>query len=337
MASAAPSARETGLEHLLPLLHSKGVTVGLKEFHQTVNLVFHNFESAVYDQIHQDMRQSLPRQFGALVDDWLASNDVPAPLSVLDVGCGTGLSTELFSATEIGPRIGRVDLLDTSLEMLRWCAKRPCLRHFDHRLICGTLDALPAHSAYDVVVACSVLHHIPDLAGFLAHIGRLQRPGALFLHLQDLNGDYLHDAQLERRSRELASRPAKRLPAWTKRLTPKRVAKRLWRELSGRQDKSYIDRVNDELLASRVIQKPLTAAELWSITDIRVYDGKGICISELRSHLAAYDLLSVRTYSFFGTMYSELPPSFRGEEDRLISARALDGLHVGAIWRRKEQ
>jgi hypothetical protein len=86
----------------------------------------------------------------------------------------------------------------------------------------------------------------------------------------------------------------------------------------------------------RIIQKPLTATELWSVTDVHVYDGRGICISDLRSYLAGYELLSVRTYSFFGTMYSDLPPSFRPEEDRLISGRALDGLHVGAIWRRKD-
>jgi SAM-dependent methyltransferase len=335
MASAAPSARETGLEHLLPLLASKGVTIGLREFHRTVNLVFHNFESAVYDQVHQDMRLSLPRQFCALVDDWLGTGTVPASLRMLDVGCGTGLGTELLSGTEIGPRIAHVDLLDTSAEMLRRCGRRPCMRHLDHKLICGTLDVLPPNSSYDVILACSVLHHIPDLAQFLARIGRLQYPGALFLHLQDLNGDYLDDPQLQRRMREFDRQPARRVPSWAKRLTPKRIAQRFWREVSGRKRPSYIDRVNEELLRSRVIKERLTAEELWSVTDVHVYDGQGIRLSELRAHLAAYELLSVRTYSFFGAMYSDLSPSFRREEDRLISSRSPDGLHVGAIWRRK--
>jgi SAM-dependent methyltransferase len=208
--------------------------------------------------------------------------------------------------------------------------------HLNHRLICGTLDVLPPDASYDVILACSVLHHIPDLARFLARIGDLQRPGAVFLHLQDLNGDYLHDAQLERRIREFSSRPVRRLPPWTKRLTPRRVAKRLWREISGVKDPSYIDKVNEELIASRIIAEPLTAAELWSVTDVHVYDGEGIHVSELRSHLAAYELLSARSYSFFGELCSELPASFRRQEDRLISGRALNGLQVGAIWCRKD-
>jgi len=60
-----------GLGHLLPLMRAKGVTVGAREFQEAVNLVFHDFESSVYDRIHRDLRESLPRHFNALIEDWL--------------------------------------------------------------------------------------------------------------------------------------------------------------------------------------------------------------------------------------------------------------------------
>jgi len=87
----------------------------------------------------------------------------------------------------------------------------------------------------------------------------------------------------------------------------------LWRSVSGKKSKSYIDLVNDELIGRGLLAEPLSESELWQITDIHVYNGKGISIGELRSQLESHELLSVRAYSFFGTMYSTCRPRSSGK------------------------
>jgi SAM-dependent methyltransferase len=334
-ATARDDGPDSGLEHLLPLMRAKGVTAGPREFQETVNLVFHNFESSVYDRIHRDLRESLPRHFHALIEDWLRVSEIRRPIRVLDIGCGTGASTELLLATAIGGRVEHVDLLDTSAEMLSRCGERESIRRVSHRLIRGTLDALPAHPAYDLILACSVLHHIPSLREFLSQLVRLQTDGGAFLHLQDPNGDYLQDGRLLERMDLLAQRTRRHAAQWAKRLTPRRVARRLWNSVSGKKNKSYIDLANDELIRRGLIAEPLSGTELWQVTDIHVYDGKGISVEELRSHLGSHELLAMRAYSFFGAMHSDLPAALKQEEDRLIEERALNGMHVGAIWRKR--
>lgn len=324
--------KDNHLEYLLPLLKARGVRVSPEEFHAAVNVVFHAHESAVYDKVHVDMKETLLPHFQYLTTAFAASHLTPASLNVLDIGCGTGLSSEFLLQTCLGNRIAHIDLLDTSAEMLKRCGERTSINRISHRLIHGTLDALPAAPAYDVIVACSLLHHVPNLQAFLAQVERLQRPGGVFLHLQDPNGDHLNDPELKERTRHLDNRFSRRLPGWLKRATPRRVAARVVCELTGKKSKSYIDRINDDLLRSGVITSAMTENELWSVTDIHVVNGKGISLKAFEHWMAGYRLLRVRSYSFFGTMYAELPRSFRRKEDRLLRDGALSGQHVGAIW-----
>jgi len=95
--------------------------------------------------------------------------------------------------------------------MLGRCGERESIRRVSHRLIRGTLDALPSKPAYDLILACSVLHHIPALPEFLAQLARLQSDRGAFLHLQDPNGDYLHDFELLKRMNRLEEGQAGRL------------------------------------------------------------------------------------------------------------------------------
>jgi 2-polyprenyl-3-methyl-5-hydroxy-6-metoxy-1,4-benzoquinol methylase len=336
MSASAPQQAENhrGLEHLLPLMQARGVSLDAREFHRTVNLVFHGFESEVYDSIHIDMKRSLPRVFNALAQDWLSTGTVPQGLRVLDIGCGTGLSSELLMRTCLAARIEHIDMLDTSSEMLGKCDSRQSLKPVSRSLILGTLDQLTPGASYDLILTCSVLHHIPDLAEFLDSVARFQWPGGAFMHVQDPNGDYLHDHELAIRNQRLENRLSRRARPWTKRLRPKRILDKVRRQITGRWEKSYIERINDELLSRGVITEPLSEIELWQITDLHVFDGKGVSIKDMRGLLSSYQLVSARSYSFFGEMFSDLPRGLRAEEMRLFSQQAPNGQHVGAIWRR---
>ena len=48
-----------------------GVHCSAAEFHAAVNVAFHRFESEHYDELHQDMWRSLPRQIHLLAEDCL--------------------------------------------------------------------------------------------------------------------------------------------------------------------------------------------------------------------------------------------------------------------------
>jgi SAM-dependent methyltransferase len=69
----------------------------------------------------------------------------------------------------------------------------------------GLLDERLPDESFDVILTCAVLHHIPDLACFLAHVARIQKPGGFFIHLQDRNGDTAADPELAERTRLLTN------------------------------------------------------------------------------------------------------------------------------------
>jgi hypothetical protein len=162
----------------------------------------------------------------------------------------------------------------------------------------------------------------------LKNIRGLQKDGGIFLHLQDPNGDYLADPELKERA--LASYSG--LSESVARFHPRRVLGRLFRELAGKQGDDYISKTNRTLIEQGVITSKLSVAELFSITDIHVHDGRGISMKELRGLLPYYELLSQRSYAFFGALESALPDHLREAEDELIATRALNGHHVAAAW-----
>jgi 2-polyprenyl-3-methyl-5-hydroxy-6-metoxy-1,4-benzoquinol methylase len=321
------------LEVLIPLMRAKGVKIAPADFHATVNLVFHKFESRHYDRIHRNMWESLPRQFGLLVDDYLRRHLPKTGLSVLDVGCGTGLSSELLTQTRLGSYIGTIDLVDTSPEMLDVCRRRRS--RVARRLIRGTIDDVAASPEYDVVLSCSVLHHIPELARFTRAIAARQKPGGVFLHLQDPNADYHDDVALRRRVAELRASGGGRVARVLKRVRPARLAAAALHRVAGIGHRGYIDQINHHLLRAGIVQERLTAAELWSITDLHEHHGRGISISEMARLLPEYDLVSSRSYAFWGELESDLPRRFRRTERELSEQRSPEGSRVGALWIQK--
>src|SRR5579862_2926055 len=79
------------LAPVIEIMQRNGVTGSASDFHAAVNVCFHRFESEVYDELHQDMWQSLPQQGKLLVDDCLRDG-LPDQIRMLDIGSGTGLA-----------------------------------------------------------------------------------------------------------------------------------------------------------------------------------------------------------------------------------------------------
>jgi SAM-dependent methyltransferase len=314
------------------IMRRHGVRCSAAEFHAAVNVTFHRFESEVYDQLHSDMWESLPQQIALLAEDCLKGG-APYRMRMLDIGCGTGLATDLLLRSALGPRIAEVDLLDTSATMLARAHARRERWGKPGKTVEGLLPTLVGRQSYDLIITCSVLHHIPDIPAFLRAVAGLQDglKEALFLHLQDPNGDFLDDPQLAQRSALVSNGKP---PEWIARLAPSRVLGRLIRELKGEQGKDYLSKTNQELLKNGVVSDPLSVDEIFAITDIHVRDG-GISIERINGWLPDYDLAAHRSYAFFGVLRSHLPRELQAQEDQLIHDGALNGEHVAAAWRRR--
>src|ERR1700721_3015771 len=109
---------------------------------------------------------------------------------MLDIGCGPGLATDMILRTELGPRIVQVDLVDTSKAMLARAEMRRREWGKPGERWEGLVESLTGRKSYDLIVTCSVLHHVPDLPSFLGAVASLQSrtSGALFLPLRAPNG-----------------------------------------------------------------------------------------------------------------------------------------------------
>src|SRR5687768_11149267 len=240
------------------VLDRNGNRCSPEEFRQIVNVVFHRYESAQYDAIHRCMWQSLPVIFDLLSRATLPTLKPDARL--LDVGCGTGLSTTLLLNTPVGSRISRGVFIDTSEEMIRIAKRRSRRWAVSSRFTVGTIADLT--DTFDVILVSSVMHHIPDLGMFLKDVTDHLAPGGVFLHLQDPHGDGNRTVVEARKQTLVQHTQRSELSLWD------RIKRRL------RAQDRYIHETNRELLRLQLISQPLSDDEIWSVTDIHD-DDKG--------------------------------------------------------------
>jgi SAM-dependent methyltransferase len=102
----------------------------------------------------------------------------PKDLSILDVGCGIGL-TDRYLAESFGS-VGAVDVSEESLAVARDANPTVAYQAYDG-------ETLPfSNGSFDVTFAIGVLHHVPVSArsGFVREMGRVTAPAGLAVVLE---------------------------------------------------------------------------------------------------------------------------------------------------------
>lgn len=319
---------------LIPLIKKTGSQLSPELFQERVNIVFHDHEANHYDKMHTDMWESLQEQVNLLVDDLFQKESILVKkLNLLDIGCGTGLSTQILLNSKLGSHIDYITLLDTSSNMLKYAKEKAKNWNKKYTIVNSYVSDLT--EKYDVVIICSVLHHIPDLTPFLNQVDNVLNPGGILIHLQDPNGDYLNDTNYLDRIRvyndEMDSMPK------NKNITD--MIPKKWKQYINLQlgRKTYIDLINDQLIAENVINKRMSADEIWSVTDIHVETkhnsiNKGISFQFLQKQLRNFKLINQRAYGFYGALKSDLNENYRKSEEGFISDNELSGRNISCIW-----
>jgi ubiquinone/menaquinone biosynthesis C-methylase UbiE len=277
------------------------------------------------------MWESLGPVFAKISNHILGLNRISSlkDLNLLDIGSGSGLSTELLLRTNLSNKIKEITLLDSSSVMIEVSGKRVKQWGKNVRFINGYIEH-EQQGQYDIILCCSVLHHIPNLENFFLNISKLQNPGGMFIHLQDPSGDVVNSKEYKNRIKELSD--------YKGRKTENRTFRQLvykWRRKLFAED--FIGRVNTELIKQGVIRKRLTERELWSITDIHVEDlpysaNDGISLSRIAKLLPGYSLTFKTSYAFFGDLSSSLPLQFQERENSLFSKDSMEGRLLAGVW-----
>ena len=324
------------LDNLLPIIRKTCSNLSPEEFHHRVNVVFHDIEAEDYDQIHKDMWEVLLLQFKLITGDFSKYFEKYSELKLLDVGCGTGLGTELLLATELGKKIKKIVLVDVSSKMMEKAITRSKNWGINTESRITMLDSLDEKA--DIILTSSVLHHIPDLSKFASDIQKRLNLGGVFMHIHDPNGDQLNNPALVARRKEIAAKDkVTSLYQW---LNSSEFYKSVFHRFNRMRGKyNHIDLVNNYLLKDGVIKKRMSAKEIWSITDIHV-EGlpfskkRGICLSEMGNSLDELSLVAHRSYGFYGRLGFELDEEFAAKEKELISSGSKEGRYLVAAWRK---
>ena len=100
----------------------------------------------------------------------ISAANITADQKTLEIGCGTGIFTEIFSRT--GAEIIAVDISPELISM----AENRRMASSKVQFLCVRFEDYEADELFDTVVGSSVLHHI-ELDSALKNIFRLLKPG----------------------------------------------------------------------------------------------------------------------------------------------------------------
>jgi len=328
---------------LLDLMESCGARTSPAEFIRKVSNTYHEIEAPLYDGIHKEIATQVTphlHDFASLIADWYAGRAV----RVLDVGCGTGFaSSTLLQARS--PEIASLVLSDISPHMLGICRTkfhaRPNLQFVE-----GDIEHLSrTFPPFDVVMTCSVIHHVGDLGSFFASLRKLLVPGGAYMMLHEPSRRFYANSNCIRffEGYQKSRRRRNKL----RYLNPARYLHRAVRVLRHSSTSSLESKASELLVKRNIIQQPLTRGAIRQLVDIHVppihsdpFDmgSRGFDISMLSAmYLPGFIPMCTRTYGFLGTEFEGVAGKrWQARARRLALLYPADGAQFSVLWRRAD-
>lgn len=145
-----------------------------RRFHDEVECRAYDQRMGVrYDQVSvREMVDELEQVLG---------RPLPSGGTVLDVGAGTG---NVAVKLAMDGRFDRVVAVDISPGMLREADRNAAENGVEIDTVVSEMRPMPFDDAsMDLVIGCAVLHHLPDVEGFVEEVRRVLKPGAPFIFI----------------------------------------------------------------------------------------------------------------------------------------------------------
>jgi 2-polyprenyl-3-methyl-5-hydroxy-6-metoxy-1,4-benzoquinol methylase len=321
-----------------------GVRTSPLEFITEVSNAYHEIVAPHYDVLHREIVARvtpLIQEFGSSISAWFAGRS----LRVLDVGCGTGFASEaLLQNRELS--VSYLVCSDISPHMLDVC--RAKLNGRSHvRFVQGDIEFLSREfPPFDVIVTCSVIHHLPVLSSFFAHLKNLLVPGGAYMMLHEPSRRFYENPECLHLLQEYQSYT--RLRAKLRYFNPLRYLRKAIR-LFTRPSGLCLESKTSELLVERkLISRPLTKGQVRQLVDIHVppihsdrfhIGSQGFDLGRLAGqYLPGFSLTKFRSYGFLGTEFEDVAAKrWQARARRLARLYPDDGAQFGALWRREKQ
>jgi len=305
------------------------------------NEIYHDVEEAEYAGKHPEIFERESARWRWIGQQFIAPH--PIPLCVLDVGCGTG-----FVATQIGPFLKTGDLMicsDLSARMLDVCRRSIEQQNLPCECRYMKLDGhrIPIEKAScDFVTMNSVLHHVPDVRGFLGEIGRVLKVDGRVVIAHEPNRHFYQHPFLWHNSRMMAIllSPRRAAGSLLRRLHLIDLVRRLLRPVSSpiAAHGQTVSEVNRRLMTEGLISMPLTVDEMTGIVDVHsptaggIHRERGIDIQEI---LPGFELELIETYNHLGDAVMSSNRFARRYDEYLRTRFPTAGATLLAVLRKK--